>query len=165
MVSKKTKKVKSPKIVVAVSGGFDPVHGGHIRLFKAAKNLGDELVVILNNDNWLKKKKGFVFIKEKERKKILEAIRWVDKVVVSRHSKNPKDMSVSRDLEIIRPNIFANGGDRDEKDAANPKSSLYQDIMTCKKLGIKMVFNVGGKKVQSSSWILGEFLKLAKNVK
>jgi D-beta-D-heptose 7-phosphate kinase/D-beta-D-heptose 1-phosphate adenosyltransferase len=152
-------KRRKKKIVVAVSGGFDPVHSGHIRLFKAAKKLGSELVVILNNDNWLKKKKGFVFIEAKERKKILEAIKWVDKVFISRHGKNPRDMSVSKELEIIKPHIFANGGDRNEKDAANPQSSLYKDIATCKKLGIKMVFNVGGGKVQSSSWLLKKFLE------
>jgi cytidyltransferase-like protein len=54
--------IKNKQIVVAVSGGFDPIYVGHIRLLQAAKKLGDKLVVILNNDNWLKKKKGYVFI-------------------------------------------------------------------------------------------------------
>jgi D-beta-D-heptose 7-phosphate kinase/D-beta-D-heptose 1-phosphate adenosyltransferase len=139
-------------IIVAVSGGFDPVHIGHIELFKEAKALGDELVVILNNDNWLKKKKGFVFMEEHERKAILEAIRYIDTVVVSNHPVDPQDMSVSAMLEKIKPQIFANGGDRNEIDAANPHSSLYKDIQTCQRLGIKIVYNVGKSgKIQSSS--------------
>jgi cytidyltransferase-like protein len=138
-------------ITVAISGGFDPVHIGHIRLIKEAKNLGDRLVVIANNDNWLIKKKGFTFMLQNERKAILEAILGVDEVITTSHPENPADMSVSEELKKIKPNIFANGGDRNETDAANPKSSLYKDIETCKKLGIKMVFNVGGEKIQSSS--------------
>ena len=59
---------KNKKITVAVSGGFDPIHIGHLRLFEAAKKLGDELVVILNNDNWIKKKKGKSFMSEDERR-------------------------------------------------------------------------------------------------
>ncbi|MBI4050674.1 MAG: adenylyltransferase/cytidyltransferase family protein [Candidatus Doudnabacteria bacterium] len=138
-------------LVVAVSGGFDPVHVGHIELFREAKKLGDRLVVILNNDHWLKKKKGYVFMPELQRKAVLEAIRHVDEVILTSHPENPDDMSVCAELEKIRPEIFANGGDRNEMDAANPKSSLYKDIGTCRELGIKMVFNVGGKKAQSSS--------------
>ena len=135
---------------IAISGGFDPVHIGHIDLMKRAKALGDHLVVILNNDNWLKKKKGFAFMNETERKAILEAIKYVGKVVTTSHPENPTDMSVSIELEKIKPDIFANGGDRNEADAANPKSPLYKDINTCKKLGIEMVFGLG-EKVQSSS--------------
>ena len=71
-------KKNSSKIIVAVSGGFDPVHIGHVRMFKEAKALGDRLVVILNNDNWLIKKKGFVFMPQEERKEIIEAIKCVD---------------------------------------------------------------------------------------
>ena len=137
---------------MAVSGGFDPVHAGHIEMIKEAKALGDKLIVIINNDNWLKKKKGFAFMEEKERKAIIEAIRYVDEVVITSHPQNPTDMSVSRELEKLKPHVFANGGDRDEKNAADPTSSLYHDIQTCKRLGIEMVFNVGHSgKIQSSS--------------
>lgn len=140
---------------VAVSGGFDPIHIGHVEMIREAKELGDKLIVIINNDNWLKKKKGFVFMDEKERRAILEAIRYVDEVVITDHPENPSnadEMSVSATLEKIRPNIFANGGDRDEKNASDPNSSLYYDIKTCERLGIKMVFNVGKSgKIQSSS--------------
>lgn len=95
-------------IVVAVSGGFDPLHPGHIRLFEEAKKLGDELVVILNNDHWLRKKKSYVFMPQQERKEILEALRVVDRVVLTEHPEDPTDMSVCADLERIRPDVFAN---------------------------------------------------------
>jgi len=140
---------------VAVSGGFDPLHIGHIELMEEAKALGDRLIVIINNDNWLKKKKGASFMEEQERKAIIEALRCVDGVIISSHPENPSDMSVSSDLEKLKPNIFANGGDRNEADASNPDSSLYKDIKTCERLGIKIVYNVGKSgKIQSSSWLI-----------
>ncbi|OGZ19961.1 MAG: hypothetical protein A2626_00820 [Candidatus Nealsonbacteria bacterium RIFCSPHIGHO2_01_FULL_38_55] len=143
---------KKKKIIVAVSGGFDPIHVGHIRMFEQAKNLGDELVVILNNDNWLKKKKGFVFIPQDERKEIIESIKRVDRVIITKHGRNPEDMSVQIELEKLRPDIFANGGDRTKKN--------IPEVSTCKKINCKMVFNVGkGGKIQSSSWLLENFLK------
>lgn len=159
MGSKKSNK-KNKKIVVAVSGGFDPIHPGHTRLFHEAKKLGDELVVILNNDNWLKKKKGHTFMSEQERKEIIEALGAVDRVVITNHAKNPKDMSVCSELNKLKPHIFANGGDRNTKDAENKASSLNADQKYCQEHGIQMVFNVGhGGKVQSSSWLLASFLK------
>ncbi|OHA66513.1 MAG: hypothetical protein A3D64_01240 [Candidatus Wildermuthbacteria bacterium RIFCSPHIGHO2_02_FULL_49_9] len=139
------------KIIVAVSGGFDPIHIGHIRLMEAAKKLGDELVVILNNDHWLKKKKRFIFMPQQERKEILEALKWVDRVVLTAHKASPKDMSVCSELRKIRPNIFANGGDRTYKN--------IPETQVCKEIGCKMVFGVGrGGKVQSSSRLLQKFL-------
>ena len=136
--------------MVAVSGGFDPIHIGHIRYLQEAKALGDFLVVILNNDHWLKKKKGYLLMPQKERKEILEAIRAVDRVVISAHPKNPKDMSVGRELKKIKPAIFANGGDRTHTN--------IPEVALCKKINCAMAFNVGrGGKVQSSSWILKNF--------
>ena len=99
------------KKVVAVSGGFDPVHVGHLRMFEAAKKLGDSLVIIMNNDNWLKKKKTYVFMPQEERKEIIEGFRCVDKCVLTNHSPDTEDMSVCEALERVRPDIFANGGD------------------------------------------------------
>src|SRR3989344_2298021 len=153
---KSGKKPKKPlrggKVVVAVSGGFDPVHIGHVRLFNDAKKLGNELVVVVNNDHWLRAKKGYTFMPDHERKEIIEAIKAVDRVILSSHKKNTKDFSISRDIRALRPHVFANGGDRDEKNAQNPESSLYKDIQMCKRLGVEMVFNVGhGGKVRSSS--------------
>ena len=138
------------EVTIAVSGGFDPVHIGHVRLFQAARRLGDRLVVILNNDHWLKKKKGYVFMPQKERKELLEALRGVDEVVLTRHPANPKDMSVNEALLRIRPDVFANGGDRTRKN--------IPEIPVCRKIGCEMVFGVGrGGKVQSSSWLLKRY--------
>ena len=78
------------RIVVAVSGGFDPLHIGHVRLFQEARKLGGELLVILNNDNWLLKKKGFVFMPQEERMEILEALSVVDRVVLTNHPPDPQ---------------------------------------------------------------------------
>ncbi|MFH1714297.1 MAG: adenylyltransferase/cytidyltransferase family protein [Candidatus Nealsonbacteria bacterium] len=148
-------KNKKKKIVVAVSGGFDPVHAGHIRLFKKARELGDKLVVILNNDNWLNKKKGYCFIPQKERKEIIEALRWVDRVVITSHGSAPKDISVCRELRKIKPDIFANGGDRTKKN--------IPEVALCKKINCKMIFNVGiGGKIQSSSWLVKKVLENSK---
>src|ERR1035441_10239537 len=110
-MQKKSLTKKSKKIVM-VSGGFDPIHIGHVRMFQEAKKLGDQLVVVLNNDNWLRFKKGFVFMSEQDRKEIIQALKWVDRVVITNHKKNTKDISICRELELIRPHIFANGGDR-----------------------------------------------------
>lgn len=147
-MAKKNKK----KIIVAVSGGFDPPHVGHLRLFQEAKKLGNELVVILNNDNWLKKKKGYNFFPQKERKEILAALRYVDRVFLTKHPSNPEDMSVNRELRILKPHIFANGGDR--------TLGNILEVAVCREIGCAMVFNVGkGGKVQSSSWLLKDFLE------
>lgn len=145
--------------VVAVSGGFDPVHIGHVRLIQAARKLGDKLIVILNNDNWLKKKKAHIFMHQNERREILESIEGVDEVIITHHPRNPKDMSVSRELLKIRPDIFANGGDR--------KAEKYiLETETCRKAGCKLVFNVGrGGKVQSSSGLLAKYVNKVKPVR
>lgn len=145
------------KIIVAVSGGFDPVHVGHIRMFKKAKSFGDELIVILNNDNWLKQKKGFVFMPEKERKEVIEALTFVNRVFLTGHKPNPIDMSVCAELKKIKPDIFANGGDRTKKN--------IPEVSVCEAIGCKMVFGIGdGGKVQSSSWLLSEVAEKIKKL-
>lgn len=149
--SDKNKSKPKKPVVVAVSGGFDPLHSGHVRLFQRARKLGDKLIVILNNDNWLKKKKGYAFMPQKERKEIIEAIVGVDRVVITSHPKEPKDMSVCKELIKIKPDIFANGGDRTKKN--------IPEIPVCQSIGCKMIFNVGyGGKVQSSSWLLASYM-------
>jgi len=138
---------------VAVSGGFDPIHIGHVRLLQEARALGDKLVVILNNDSWVRQKKGYVFMNENERKAVLEAVRWVDEVIISHHPVNGQDMSVCAELEQLKPDIFANGGDR------KPDGDPVPEVELCERLGIKLVYNVGGEKTQSSS----ELVKRVKN--
>jgi cytidyltransferase-like protein len=136
-------------IIVAVSGGFDPVHNGHIRMFKEAKKLGDKLMVIINNDNWLRTKKGYVFMPEEMRAEIISELKCVDEVYITKHLKDDPDRSVCKALEELKPDIFANGGDRFAYNV--PEREL------CERLGIKMVFNVGGEKIASSS----ELVKLS----
>ena len=136
----------SEKKIIAVSGGFDPIHIGHIRMIQEARALGDALVVILNNDHWLKKKKGFVFMPQEQRKEILEAIAGVDQVVFTHHPEGCEDMSVCESLREIRPHVFANGGDR--------FADNIPEALLCRELGIETVFHIGrGGKVQSSSWL------------
>jgi cytidyltransferase-like protein len=145
------------KKIVAVSGGFDPIHIGHVRMFQEAKKLGDELVVILNNDHWLTAKKGFAFMPQQERAEIIAAYSFVDRVFITGHEQggdytDPLWRSVCRELESLRPDIFANGGDR--------KSDNIPEYEVCEKLGIEMIFNVGeGGKVQSSSWLIDKASK------
>jgi D-beta-D-heptose 7-phosphate kinase/D-beta-D-heptose 1-phosphate adenosyltransferase len=134
-------------VIVAVSGGFDPVHIGHVRMFNEAKKLGDKLVVILNNDHWLRKKKGFVFMPQDERKEVIESFASVDEVIFTEHEENPVDMSVSEALKKLKPNIFANGGDRHTHNTP--------ETVACNEIGCHMEYNVGrGGKVQSSSWLI-----------
>jgi len=137
---------------VAVSGGFDPLHVGHVRLFEEARKLGDKLVVIINNDNWLRLKKGFVFMPQKERAELIRVFPFVDKVVFTDHGKDDADMSISRTLRALKPAIFANGGDR--------VATNTPEGRVCSELGIKMTFNVGrGGKVQSSSWMVQDAIR------
>jgi cytidyltransferase-like protein len=146
------KQQKKKPVVVAVSGGFDPLHIGHVRMMKDAKKFGDRLVVILNNDNWLLNKKGYVFMPQKERREVILALASVDDVALTRHAKNAVDTSVASALEKLRPDIFANGGDRESENT--PEEAV------CKKLGIRMVFGVGrGGKIQSSSWLMGRYVQ------
>ncbi len=140
------------RIIVAVSGGFDPIHIGHVRLFERAKALGDYLVVILNNDNWLRKKKHHIFMTQDERKEVIEGLRAVDAVVLTEHGEHPEDMSVCDALRKVKPHIFANGGDRHQHN--------IPEVPVCEEIGAKMIFNIGeGGKVQSSSWLLARYLE------
>lgn len=128
------------EVNVAVSGGFDPLHVGHVRMLKEAKKYGDYLTVILNDDAWLMRKKGYVFMKEQERAEILEALECVDEVYIH----HGKDDTVCDALEMMCPDIFANGGDR--------RSELdIPEYKVCEENDIRMVFGVGGDKIQSSS--------------
>lgn len=130
--------------IVVVSGYFNPVHKGHIRMFKQARALGDELIVIVNNDSQVRKKGSVEFMNENERKEIIESIRYIDKVIIS----VDRDSTVCKTLARISPvpHIFANGGDRRTINDI-PESHI------CKARNIKMIFNVGGDKIQSSSWL------------
>ena len=131
------------KIRVAICGYFDPLHIGHLDYMKLAKALGDELIVIVNNDKQAIRKKGFVFMPLNERIELLKSIKWVDKVVESIDDSE----SVYKTLEIVKPDIFAKGGDRNRDNI--PK----EEIEVCKRLGIKFMDGIG-RKIQSSSALL-----------
>jgi len=131
----------SDPITVAVSGGFDPIHKGHVRMIQAASAFGC-VVVIANSDEWLMRKKGYVFMPWEERAEILESI----KGVIAVHKAKDDDDSVCESLRDLRPNMFANGGDR--------KGDNVPEVSLCEELDIKMLWNVGGEKTQSSSWLV-----------
>lgn len=130
------------KVKIAVSGYFDPIHVGHLEYLKMAKSLGDILVVIVNNNHQCVLKKGKFFMDENDRLEIVKAIKYVDEVVLS----VDKDKTVCKSLELIRPNIFANGGDRSTDEV--PETSV------CKKYKIEMVDGLG-EKIRSSSSLTG----------
>ena len=133
----------SNKIIrVAVSGYFDPIHIGHLDYLELAKNLGDKLVVIVNNNHQCKLKKGKPFMDELDRIRIVESLGIVDEVFLSIDS----DRSVCKSLEEIKPDIFANGGDR--------ATSEVPESVVCKKYNIKMVDGLGDK-IRSSSSMTG----------
>jgi rfaE bifunctional protein nucleotidyltransferase chain/domain len=126
------------KVVVATSGYFDPLHTGHIEYLEKAKALGDKLIVIVNSDKQAILKKGCPFMKEKERMRIVGALRCVDEVFLC----IDEDKTVCRSLEKIRPKIFAKGGDRFIGEI--PETPI------CKKLDIQIIDGLG-EKIQSSS--------------
>ena len=139
--------VKYKNKIVAVSGGFDPIHVGHVRMIQAASQMGD-VIVIANSDAWLLRKKGYVFMPYEERQELLYAL----KGVVDVFEGDDNDDTVCKNLEKIKPDIFANGGDRKEGNV--PEYDL------CANLGIKMEFGVGGNdKPQSSSWLVDKLRK------
>ena len=130
------------KVKITVSGYFDPIHVGHLEYLKMAKSLGDILVVIVNNNHQCVLKKGKFFMDENDRLEIVKAIKYVDEVVLS----VDQDKTVCKSLELIRPNIFANGGDRSTDEV--PETSV------CKKYKIEMVDGLG-EKIRSSSSLTG----------
>ena len=123
---------------ILLSGGFDPIHVGHVHMIIAAAELGD-VIVVANSDDWLMRKKGYIFMPWEERAEIIGSINGVKEVTYV----NDGDGTVCEALERLRPAMFGNGGDRTNKNT--PEKAL------CKKLGIKMIWRLGGGKVQSSS--------------
>jgi len=126
------------KKLVAVSGGFDPMHKGHVRMIREAAKIGD-VVVILNSDEWLVRKKGYKFMSFEERSYIAGSI----KGVVLTTGVDDADGTVCEALTRIKPDFFANGGDR--------YSTNTPEMSICNELNIKMLWNIGGEKEQSSS--------------
>ena len=135
--------------IVLVTGGFDPLHSGHLAYLKAAKKLGDKLIVGINSDDWLIRKKGKNFLPEKERHEILSSIRYVDGCILFNDSDDTAIEAI-KNVKMLFPFaqiIFANGGDR-TKD--NIPEMVFDDVI--------FLFGVGGEdKKNSSSWILKKY--------
>ena len=127
------------KPTVMVSGGFDPVHAGHIRMIRHAAQYGD-VIVIANSDDWLFRKKGFVFMEWERRVEILNAIKGV--VLVD--SVDDSDGTVCDAIRRHKPTFFANGGDRGKSNT--PEQTV------CEEIGVELLWGIGGEeKVDSSS--------------
>ncbi len=135
---------------VLVTGGFDPIHSGHIQYIKEAGKLGDKLIVGLNSDEWLTRKKGRNFMPFEERKAILENIKGVSSVIGFNDSDGTANAAIETVIDYGNDVIFANGGDRDETNI--PEYDKYFEHPF-----VKFVWNVGGDKKNSSSWILQEW--------
>ena len=137
---------------VLVTGGFDPLHSGHIEYFKQAKKLGDKLIVGVNSDEWLTRKKGRPFMPFKERCAIIKELRVVDKVIGFDDEDDSACGAIFHTMATNTGNIvFANGGDR--TNTTTPEYATYGDHPQ-----VEFVFGVGGEnKANSSSWILDEW--------
>tara|TARA_Y100001973_G_scaffold49812_1_gene73954 strand:- start:376 stop:837 length:462 start_codon:yes stop_codon:yes gene_type:complete len=140
------------KNVIIVSGGFDPVHKGHIRMFREAANLGANVVLGLNSDEWLSRKKGKPFMKWDERAEILESCKFVNQVISFDDSDDTASDAIKRVFDMYNADssdyniYFANGGDR--------KKGNVPELDTCKELEVVMLWGIGGGKIQSSSWLI-----------
>ena len=136
----------SSMVRVCVSGYFDPLHVGHIEYMEKAKTLGDRLIVIVNNDEQARQKKGKAFMPCDERVRIIKSLRIVAEVYMSVDA----DRTVCESLALIRPDVFCNGGDQN--------NHSIPEARICEKLEIKLVDGLGDK-IQSSSWLVEGAMK------
>ena len=152
--------------VIVMSGGFDPVHKGHLRMFREASWLGHQVIVGLNSDDWLMRKKDKPFMKFKERKEILEGFKYINQVLAFDDSDDTACSLINQVRTIYSGGgfnynyldsnptgesrykiFFANGGDR--------TTDNVPELDICKKLDVMMLWGIGGGKIQSSSWLTG----------
>ena len=142
------------KNIIILSGGFDPVHKGHIRMFREAANLGAQVIVGLNSDEWLTRKKGKPFMEWDERAEILESCKFVNQVLPFDDWDDTASDVIKKVCELYNGydvNIyFANGGDR--------KKGNVPELDVCKNLNVVMLWGIGGGKIQSSSDLIKKSL-------
>ena len=131
------------KKTICVSGGFDPVHIGHLRMIQEASKHG-HVIVIVNSDEWLMRKKGYIFMPFSERCEILEGFAATGETTYV----DDADNTVCEALLRVKPDCFANGGDR--------KNNNTPEMDVCAALGIELLWNVGGGKIQSSSTLVND---------
>jgi len=129
------------RTLVMISGGFDPLHVGHLDMIQEAGKFGN-VVIALNSDEWLMRKKGYVFMPWEDRRRLLTALLGVQRVVAVQDG----DGTVCEALGAIRPDYFANGGDRGKRNTP--------EVEMCERLGISLAWNVGGGKTRSSSGLV-----------
>ena len=136
-----------------LSGGFDPVHQGHLKMIKGAKKIAKKVIILLNSDDWLMRKKSKPFMNEVQRKAILEEFKSVEEIIIQKNDSDDSSNNAIKDFVLKNPNqkiCYCNGGDRSSK-------NKIREAKVCEELGIKLVFGVGGKKKIASS------SKLSKN--
>ena len=135
--------------IIIVSGGFDPVHKGHLRMFRQASWLGHQVIVGLNSDEWLTRKKGKPFMDFGERKEILEAFRYINQVIPFDDSDDSACDLIEKVDDMYDTDhkiYFANGGDRGKGNTP--------EMDTCREKDVTMLWGIGGGKIQSSSWLI-----------
>ena len=152
--------------IIIVSGGFDPVHKGHLRMFRDSSWLGHQVIVGLNSDDWLSRKKGKPFMKFEERKELLEGFKYINQVLPFDDSDDTASDLIRRVHTIYNSEAhehsysdlpqqgmmdyyqiyFANGGDRGKGNVP--------EVGICKELDVVMLWGIGGGKIQSSSWLI-----------
>ena len=138
--------------IIVLSGGFDPVHVGHMRMFEDAKKYGAKVIVGVNSDKWLIRKKGAPFMSHDERTEILKGVKYID-LVVGFNDEDDSACELIKDVQSMYPGkdvkiFFGNGGDRTNK--------TTPEINYCKSNNIEMLWGVGGGKIQSSSELIAK---------